>query len=310
MRRWVMFGLMVMFMGCNDKSVADPVDPLADTTMLTIPVKDMTFTARASGPEDGELVLLLHGFPESSYEWRYQLGALAAAGYRAVALDQRGYSIGARPTDVEEYGVLLLAQDVIDIADALGAQRFHVVGHDWGGGVAWTLGRLVPERVISIVVVSTPHPDAFNEQLRDMGSCQHQASAYFDLFTGPGGVDYFMENDRARLKSVYECLSPKDVAVYLDIIGNPDGMTAALDWYRANITDRVFNTPVLGAIDVPTLYVWGDQDPVFCRDTAELTAKFVTGPYRFEIVPGVAHFVPECGAEQFNRLLLEHLRGV
>lgn len=309
MRRWMTIGLMLMLASCHDESGADTVDPLTDTTMLTIPVKDMTFTALAAGPEDGELVLLLHGFPESSYEWRHQLGALAAAGYRAVAPDQRGYSLGARPTDVDQYGVLLLAQDVIDIADALGAQRFHVVGHDWGGGVAWTLGRLVPDRVSSIAVVSTPHPDAFNQQLRDTGSCQYQASAYFDLFTGPDGVAYFMDDDRARLKSVYECLPPQDVAVYLDSIGNPDAMMAALDWYRANITDRVFNTPELGAIDVPTLYVWGDRDPVFCRDTAELTAKFVTGPYRFEIVPGVAHFLPECGAEQFNRLLLEHLRG-
>jgi pimeloyl-ACP methyl ester carboxylesterase len=277
--------------------------------MLSIQVKDLTFNARAAGPEDGELVLLLHGFPESSYQWRHQLTALAAAGYRAVAPDQRGYSPGARPTAVDDYQVLLLVQDVLNIADALGAKRFHLVGHDWGGGVAWALARLAADRVITLTVVSTPHPDAFNRQLKDQGSCQYKASAYFDIFTGADGAGYLLNDDRSELKNLYACTTPEDLAVYLSLVGNPAGIDAALNWYRANIKDRVFETGEIGAITVPTLYVWGEDDPVFCRDTAELSREFVTGPYRFEVVADTGHFVSDCAPDRLNALLLSQLRS-
>ncbi len=107
---------------------------------LELTVGPYTYSARADGPPDGELVLFLHGFPETSYEWRAQLAAVGAAGYRAVAPDQRGYAPGARPTDLAAYRIERLVDDVAGFADALGADRFHLVGHDWGGFVAWYAG--------------------------------------------------------------------------------------------------------------------------------------------------------------------------
>lgn len=283
--------------------------PAAALERIEIQTPTFTFNARAAGPEDGELVLLLHGFPESSYQWRHQIKALAEAGYRAVAPDQRGYCPTARPSSVDDYKVLTLANDVLDIAKALGVERFHVVGHDWGGGVAWALARLSPDHILSLTAVSTPHPDAFNAGLRDKSSCQYQASAYFDLFTSAQATDAFLANDRAMLKAFLDCVPPDGMSEILSLVGNREGMDAALNWYRANIKDRVFDTPKLGAIEVPTLYVWSDGDTVFCRETAELSAKSVTGPYRFEVIEGVGHFISDCAPDRLNALLLEHLKA-
>src|SRR4051812_27824865 len=141
---------------------------------IEIPVGGMTFTARVAGPSDGRLVFLLHGFPESSYSWRHQLGALAAAGYRAVAPDQRGYSPGARPEAIEAYAVPHLVADVLAMADDMGGHEIDVIGHDWGGSVAWQLAGRFPERLRTLTVLSTPHPAAFTSALRDAGADQRQ----------------------------------------------------------------------------------------------------------------------------------------
>ena len=131
------------------------------TDTLDITVGDLSFHARADGPEDGPLVLLMHGFPQTAHTWRAQLPVLAAAGYRAVAPNQRGYSSGARPEGIEHYKTGTLVADIFAMADALGHQRFHLVGHDWGGALSWIAAGRHPERLKSLTVLSRPHPDAF-----------------------------------------------------------------------------------------------------------------------------------------------------
>src|SRR5574337_91555 len=125
------------------------------------------FEALACGSAEGELVLLLHGFPETSLSWRHLLPKLAEAGYRAVAPDGRGVSTGARPLQVSAYAIEHLVSDVLGWADQLGAARFHLVGHDWGGAVAWQVAGRYPERLRTLTVVSTPHPAAFRRALHD-----------------------------------------------------------------------------------------------------------------------------------------------
>ena len=132
---------------------------------LEIPVGRFTFDARAAGPAEGDPVLLLHGFPESSHEWRAQLRALGGAGYRAIAPDQRGYSPRARPIGVDNYRAEHLVADVISMADAIGVDRFHLVGHDWGAAVAWHVAGRHPERLRTLTPVSVPHPKAFADAL-------------------------------------------------------------------------------------------------------------------------------------------------
>ncbi len=276
--------------------------------MTRIDVGDFTFDVRVAGPDDGEVVILLHGFPQTSYEWRHQIRALAAAGFRAVAPDQRGYSPGARPPEVADYALPLLVQDVIGLADAIGAERFHIVGHDWGAVVAWTVAVAAPGRVITANPVSVPHPDAFARVLNDPTSCQPAASSYFDVLVQPDSEDAFLANDHALLRgAIYAGIHDEAVDEYLRVLGSKPALGAALNWYRANIGDRRLQGPALGPVEAPTMFTWSDGDTALCIDGALLTAEYVSGPYRFEVLEGVSHWIPDLAAEAMTTLLLEHL---
>ena len=206
--------------------------------MTQIAVGDLTFDVRTAGPDDGEVVILLHGFPQTSYEWRHQIRALAEAGFRVVAPDQRGYSAGARPGEVSDYALPFLVQDIVGLADAVGAERFHVAGHDWGAIVAWAVAVTAADRVITANPVSVPHPDAFARVLSDPESCQVAASSYFDLFVQPDSEDGFLANDQALLRGLFAGIDADAVAEYLRVLGSKPALGAALNWYRANIGDR------------------------------------------------------------------------
>ncbi len=273
---------------------------------MELAVGDLVFEARAEGPAEGELVLLLHGFPQTSLSWRNQLGALAAAGYQAVAPDQRGYSPGARPADVGEYRVERLVGDVLGFADELGVERFHLVGHDWGGAVAWQVAGRHPERLRTVTSVSTPHPGAFRRSIQD--GEQRDKSSYILFFRSPEAEPFFLDNDAAGLRALYTASGLSDDAVeeYVRVLTQPGAMTAALNWYRAADLGLVEG---LGPITTPTMYVWSTHDPALGREAAEATAAQVEGPYRFEVLEGVSHWIAEEAPDALNALLLEHLGG-
>ena len=270
----------------------------------------LTFTARSAGPEDGRPVVLLHGFPQTSRCWAGQLDALGAAGYRAVAFDQRGYSPGARPDDVAAYKPQLLTADVVAVADAVGFDTFHLVGHDFGGMVAWMVAGHHPERVRTLTVASTPHPAAFRSTYQQAGaSDQNERSSYMRSFreAGRGDTEAAMLADGAAgLRGVYAGLDPAAADDYVAVLSQPGALVAAIDWYRSMSGSASAATP---ASAVPTLYVWSDQDPTLGRAAAEATADLVTGPYRFEVLEGVGHWIPELAADRFTPLLLDHLRA-
>lgn len=278
--------------------------------MEIVTASGYTFTARAAGPEDGREVLLLHGFPETSYEWVAQLDALAAEGCRAVAFDQRGYSPGARPDVAAAYKPGLLVRDVVEVADALGWDRFDLVAHDFGGMVAWMVAGHHPARVRTLTVASTPHPAAFARTYKaDTSSDQNERSGYMRSFRAAarGETEAAMLADGAAgLRAVYTGLDPAAADEYVAVLSQPGALVAAIDWYRSMSGTASAETP---PSSVPTLYVWSDQDPTLGRAAAEATAELVTGPYRFEVLEGVGHWIPESAAERFTPLLLEHLRS-
>jgi pimeloyl-ACP methyl ester carboxylesterase len=286
---------------------AGPEAPSDEISTTDISVGELVFRARIAGPESGEVVILLHGFPESSYEWRVPLRALAHKGYRAIAPDQRGYSPGARPPNVEDYGMSKIAADVTGIADAVGAAKFHLVGHDWGASVAWAVARAAPERVISLSTMSVPHPDAFIQQIQDKTSCQYAASAYFDFFTTPAATDFFVNDNFSGLRAVYAEVPAADVDVYLKELGSRETIDAALHWYRANVANRDVVGPAFGKVVVPTLFIWSDRDTALCREGGELTKNFIDAPYRFEIISGVNHWLVDNAPDQVTSLLLEQI---
>jgi pimeloyl-ACP methyl ester carboxylesterase len=271
---------------------------------LELAVGDFVFAARAAGPADGEVVLLLHGFPQTSLAWRHQLKALGAAGYRAVAPDQRGYSPGARPLDVGEYRADRLVGDVLAFADAVDAERLHLVGHDWGGALAWQVAGRHPERLRTLTSVSTPHPAAFRRSI-EHGE-QRERSGYMLFFRSPEAEPFFLDNDAAALRTLYRAsgLAEDAAAEYLRVLTEPGALTGALNWYRAADLGLVEG---LGPITTPTLYVWSTNDPALGRDAAEATAGHVDGPYRFEVLEGVSHWIPEEAPDALNALVLDQL---
>ncbi len=278
-----------------------------DYPVTKVTVGDMTFDVRIAGPASGEPVLLLHGFPETSYEWRYQMQALAAAGYRVIAPDQRGYSAGARPTETSDYALTAMISDALGILGKLGVDRFHVVGHDWGAAVAWGLALVAPARVVTLTSVSIPAPGALATELADTSSCQYSDFAYYDLFVMPGSQDLFLQNGAQLLRATYAELSPYAEREYMNSLDSEDAMNAVMNWYRANVRNRQVVGAVTTPVTVPTMVVWGDKDDRVCRATIDLTAQYVAAPYRLEVVAGADHWVPEGAADRLSELLLEHL---
>jgi pimeloyl-ACP methyl ester carboxylesterase len=281
-----------------------------------ITVDPFTFQARRAGPPEGRPVILLHGVPQTSACWLAQLDALAAAGHLAVAFTQRGYSPGARVDDVAAFTMDKLAGDVLGVADALGFETFDVVGHDAGAGVAWTLGAYHADRIETLTIASVPHPAAFADAYRsgEGGDSQHERSGYMRQIVGTprGQMEQFLVGDDAKvMRSLLAGLPQSSVDEYVEILGTPEGMRGVLDWYRAGLQRepgviRAMD-PDFPAVDVPTLYVWSDEDPAIGPEGAYATEPHVRGPYRFVVFEGVGHWIPETAAARFNDELLAHL---
>ncbi len=286
----------------------DP-EPSNDELRTTrIAVGDMTFDALVAGPAGGPPVVLLHGFPQTSRSWCAQMVALSRAGRRAVAFDQRGYSPGARPRDDEAYRARALAADVLGVADAIGIDTFAVIGHDWGGFVAWWLAARHAERVTSVVSVSTPHPQAFTRALRFPE--QRLRSAYMPWFRSERAADVLGGQQALGLRVLFGLsgLPAAHAATYVDRArSDPGWLPAALAWYRANTGRSMAELATIGDVSVPTMYVWSTRDSALGPYAAHLTGRFVSGPYRFEVLPGVSHWIPEMAPDTLNRLLLDHL---
>lgn len=276
-----------------------------ESTPVDVRVGDLTFDALAAGPSDGTAVLLLHGFPQTSHSWRHQIAALADAGLRAVAFDQRGYSPRARPSNDDAYRLEHLVGDVLGVADALGMERFHVVGHDWGGFVAWQLAARHPQRLHSVVSVSTPHPRAFGRAIRHLD--QRRRSAYMPVLRARYTGRLLGVRGALGLRALFAAsgLPPSRAQTYIDKARNdPSWLPAALAWYRVNTVQLIRGR---GDITVPTMYVWSTDDTALGPHAPYWTGEFVAAPYRFEVLPGVSHWIPEMAADTLNRLLLDHV---
>lgn len=288
--------------------LATTTPPSTRAETKKVEVGDLTFDVREQGPATGDTVILLHGFPQSGFEWRAQQDALAKAGYHTLAPDQRGYSAGARPASADAYRLDLLAGDVLGLASAFGAQRFHLVGHDWGAAVAWVVAGVAPERVRTLSIVSVPHPAAYSEAVQTPGSEQARKSGYIATFSAPGAGARMAAPGAPFLHAAFgQLLKPDEIAEYERVLGTPEAMQAALNWYVAN-DPRSANGRALPSTTVPTLYVYSTGDCCLGRDAADATRNHVSGPYRYEILEGVSHWVPEEAPDRLNALLLDQVR--
>lgn len=233
---------------------------------------------------------------------------LLAAGHAVQAYDQRGYSPGARPQEVEKYRMHELVADVLAVADSLGLARFHLVGHDWRGLICWSFTAMHPDRLATYTSVSTPHPKAWAKQM-DADPEQFKRMQYLrNIREQPEQTrNLYLDSDGARLDITYENAIPADVRrSYIDRFCEPGVMDAVLKYYRAmGVGEEAPTTP----ITVPTQYIWGSKDVAFTRDAAQLTVDYVEGDYRFLPLEGATHWLPEERAEDVADAILGWTSG-
>ena len=241
--------------------------------------------------------------------WAPLVDALGAAGYRAIAPDQRGYSAGARPSATEAYATQHLLADALGLMDALGFPRFHQVGHDWGGQLSWLLAAHHPEWLISLTVASRPHPAAFVRAMRE-DAAQAERSSHHRRFQDADAVVRMRAADLKPLRRALEtqAVPPANVEDYISTLLQPGAVEGAMNWYRAGAGGglRLAETP---PVSLPTLYLWGRNDATVGARAAELTAEYVTGPYAFVPVDDGTHFVVDQFPQVVTDLVLKHIRA-
>jgi pimeloyl-ACP methyl ester carboxylesterase len=284
----------------------------------------LVFDVRDEGPAGGEAVVLLHGWPQDHTAWRRVTPLLHAAGLRTLAPDQRGYSRGARPSGPTAYGMRELVADVVALIDQAGVDRAHLVGHDWGGAVAWAVAERHPERLRSLTVLSTPHHRAMTWAVRH--GDQGLRSLYTVAFQLPVLPELLLQAG-LPLALRGSGLPAEDVHRYAARFREPGAATAGLNWYRAlplrRGLERLVHAALPGGdggrnaarsaasrprrITVPTTYVWGSDDPALGRAAAERTGRYIASDYRFvELEAG--HWLPETRPQRVAEEIIARAR--
>ncbi len=265
-----------------------------------------------SGPVDGPLVILLHGFPEFWYGWSKQIPALAAAGYRVWAPDQRGYNLSDKPKGIDAYTLDRLAADILGLIDASGRDKVFLIGHDWGAAVTWWTALKYPERLTKIAVLNVPHPVVMNRILR-ASFAQLRKSWYIFFFQIPWLPETLVRiNDwRAGVQTLKasgraDTFSEADFDRYREAWAQPGAYTAMLNWYRALVQRRPNVRLSSVRITVPTLLIWGVQDVALSREMAQPSIDLCDDG-RLVFIEEATHWVQHDEPAQVNQLLLEFL---
>ena len=252
---------------------------------------------------DGPPVVLLHGWPDSHDLWRHQIAALTSAGYRTIAPDLRGFGASDRPPEVEAYGIVSLVGDVIGILDQLGVAHSHVVGHDWGAGLAWAIAAFAPDRVDHLAVLSVGHPSSF----RGAGFAQREKSWYMLLFQFDGIAEQWLSaGEWANFKA---CFAHPEAEAVIPLLAREGALTASLNWYRANVAPSTLVEPPLQipTVTTPAMGIWSDGDRFLTEEQMTGSAGFVGGPWRYERLDGAGHWMQLEQPHAVNRLLLDFL---
>ncbi len=263
---------------------------------------DLVFDVRDEGPLDGDVVVLLHGFPQLNTSWEKVARLLHDQGLRTLAPNQRGYSPGARPRGRRPYRLPELIADTAALIEEVG-EPVHLVGHDWGAAVGWNVAGQRRDLVRTWTAVSVPHPAAF---LKAMPRGQALDSWYMLMFNIPLLPEWLLTSNRLSTR-MWHAFGMSE-AGYRDFrrdFGDRDTLRGALAWYRAMpVTDM---RKQLGKVRVPTTYVWSTDDAALGRAGAELCGRYVDAPYRFEVLDGISHWIPDEAPEQLGTAILERI---
>jgi pimeloyl-ACP methyl ester carboxylesterase len=254
---------------------------------------------------EGDPILLLHGFPDSSRLWRYQISALAEAGYRVIVPDLRGFGESDKPERVEAYTMPILVGDVVEVLNALEVDRATVVAHDLGAVLAWGLAAFRPERVQRLVALSNGHPSGFLSHPLQL------VKSWYVLFVQQPGAEDALRHDGWKLMRKLGASHP-DLEQVLADLDRPGALTAGMNWYRALARPRRFGhgqARSVPSVSCPVLGVWASNDEYLCEAQMLASAAYVQGPWRYERLDGVGHWIPLEVPHRLNMLLLEFLRA-
>ena len=272
---------------------------------MKLRVRGLEFDVAVDGPEGGAPVLLLHGFPQNSTMWDQIAPVLHANGYSTIAPDQRGYSPGARPSEVDAYAMGECVDDALAILDALDIAQADVVGHDWGSVVAWHLAAGHPDRAKTLTAVSVPHPTGFGAAMAT-DEDQKQRSAYIGFFRQAGrSEDVLLEDDGIRIRAMFAGCTPERTEAYVAPMLSRDALTGALNWYRAMTPQTMGCARVV----VPTTYVWSDADIAVGATAARSCADYVDGDYRFVEINGISHWIADEAPGALGEAILARIDG-
>ena len=268
--------------------------------------QNLTFTCRISGMKNtGDTVILLHGFPETSRMWYGLIKVLDSKNYKVIAPDQRGYSSGARPLKISDYKINKLSQDVMNIANAFKANKFHLIGHDWGAAIGWVLSSMFKKKIISYSALSVPHLDAFSNAISN-DEIQKKKSYYIKLFRLKLLPElYFKIFKFHNLKNLWRSSNKKEINSYLSVFSQKNALKSALNWYRAT---NLKSTRTIGEIFVPTLMIYGTRDMAIGEKGVDETIKHIKAPYTLKKINS-SHWLIQDSFDLVSSNILNHLES-
>jgi pimeloyl-ACP methyl ester carboxylesterase len=275
---------------------------------IQIQTGDLTFDCRTAGNPSDELVILLHGFPDSAYMWIDLMNEISAQGFYCIAPNLRGYSQGARPKGRKSYSIENLTQDVMNIAASAGQDKFHLIGHDWGAVIGWRVVQDNPNHILSWTALSIPHYQAFGEAVVN-DEQQKKMSGYMKNFQWLVLPEMGIRKDDFKLfRSLWKPHGKAEIDDYLSILRQKGALTAVLNYYRANynLLRDAAKKQVLGDIATPTLFIWGEKDLAVGATGVENSHRHMTGYYKFLKVPG-GHWLIQSDYAAVSTAIKEHL---
>ena len=275
---------------------------------ININIYKYEFECLVSGMDSDELIILLHGFPESSYVWRKLMPDLSAKGFYCIAPNMRGYSKGARPKGRKHYFIDNLTQDILQIAQNAGKDKFHLIGHDWGAAIGWNLVSENPTKILSWTALSVPHNQSFYEAIMNDPD-QKRRSKYIKLFQLPFLPEYKMRKDDFKLfRKLWNRQSEDEIENYLSIFRQKGALTSILNYYRANykFIKKSSSAQITGDVHTPTLFIWGRKDIAVGSIAVENGHKYMKSYYKFlELDAG--HWLIQSKYSEVKDAIVKHL---
>ncbi|WP_422862067.1 alpha/beta hydrolase [Flagellimonas sp. W118] len=276
--------------------------------IIQIKIDELIFDCRKEGNEENALVILLHGWPETSHMWKKLMSSLAGKGYYCVAPNMRGYSENACPKGKKHYSLDKLVRDVIDISKFLNKPKFHLIGHDWGALIGWKLVHDHQDKILSWTGISVPHPQAFGKAMMTNEE-QIKMSQYVKNFQLPYLPEKGLRKDDFKiLRKLWKNCEPVEIDDYLKVFGNPNQLTASLNYYRSNykLLKQAAKGQILGDINVPTLFIWGNKDIAVGSHSVNEGHGFMKKDYEFiELDSG--HWLIQTAYTELEKAISKHI---